>query len=161
MGTPNPTPQPTLPPDLEYTCPPDVVYSYSEASYYCKQSSLATVGTGDKYLCYWESIEVCKGIIDSSARRNACSAPVASCDTNDMRKVCDYNSTSFIQKQCDEQTSMTFECFDKTLYQYCVGQVRDGNMILTNSLQVFPITTGVAIEITKTIAVCAQSRSFQ
>jgi hypothetical protein len=130
LGTPAPTPEPTIPPDLDYTCPPKTVYSYDEAAHFCSASNLDSMGFGGKYECDWNHIVVCKGTISQKMSQTPeCSAPVASCDTDDMRAlVCDDLSTSFMRKTCDDRESYKFECFDKTLNHYCVGQVlgRDG-----------------------------------
>uniref|UniRef100_A0A7S3KYZ8 Uncharacterized protein n=1 Tax=Amphora coffeiformis TaxID=265554 RepID=A0A7S3KYZ8_9STRA len=137
-GTPPPTPDPTLPTNLEYTCPPETVYSFSEASYYClAQSNLYVYQVLENYYCNWNGILVCQGQVSKPRFRPAdCSATIASCDTQEMQfAVCDDLSTIPLQKECDDRKSMTFECFDRTMNQYCVGRVDNSSISTTTAIR--------------------------
>ncbi len=109
--------------DFLVTCPPLTVYSIHEAIHYCSQSGLATNVDPDdfsSYACSWkDGTTACKGKIDPRLKMaQACSHTINACE--DLAYVCQGNLAKILT--CDNEEG-TFECWDKKMDSWCVGQV--------------------------------------
>lgn len=113
-------------PDPPVTCPPETVYSIHEATHYCSRSSLATrVDPEDPsaYACYWKNgTAACSGTIDPGAVQvPSCTIPIENCF--EIEKVCRMDEGSRFLSCNDRQGELSFECWDTSLDQWCVGQI--------------------------------------
>lgn len=109
--------------NIAVICPPPFVYSIHEAMYYCSQFGLATQLDADdtsSYKCFRKDRSTaCQGTINTDVTETqACNDIINSC--NDLELVCQSDPSKYLT--CDD-VGLTFQCWDKKLNNWCVGQV--------------------------------------
>ena len=107
-------------PPQDFDCPPSVVSSSDELSYYCFHGWMSS---GNSYSCDWYGDIVCHGTIDRNKDIPACHQPtLLDCSEEQYFAVCAHEENAIIESMyCNADG--TFTCWDKVDNQWCQGKI--------------------------------------